>query len=559
MKALNTLYELLQNSIEKFSDKIAFSMLGGEDVTYAEFGKRVEEVQEMLLGAGLNAGDKVVILSSNMPNWGVSYFAITTAGMVAVPILPDFTGQELDKLIAHSEAKALLVSDKLFTKLSKETVASLNIVIRTKNLGIISQTVTEQGSKLLPKPEDLAVIIYTSGTTSQPKGVMHTHQSLVRQIQMIYGLYPIGPEDSMLSVLPLSHTYECSLGMLYVVATGASNTYLEKPPTASVLLPALRKVRPTAFLIVPLIIEKVYRSQIYSKFTSTAFWRALYNTAFTRRYLHRIAGKKLMKAFGGRARLFIGGAKLDEQVEQFLIDAKFPYAIGYGLTETAPLVAGQISPATKLGATGPAMNGLSVRLDNVNPETKQGEIVVKTPSALSGYYKNPEATAEAFTEDGWYRTGDLGYIDEDGYIFIKGRLKNMIVGPSGENIYPEEIESVLNTNAYVSESIVTEQDGQLVALVHFDTDAIEKLKDELMEKWEITRDEWNQKVDEWNARKEELKKDILKYVNSKVNRFSRISEVVEEENEFVKSPTSKIRRFLYNNRKKGNTSQPTEK
>lgn len=297
MKALNTLYELLQNSIEKFSDKIAFSMLGGEDVTYAEFGKRVEEVQEMLLGAGLNAGDKVVILSSNMPNWGVSYFAITTAGMVAVPILPDFTGQELDKLIAHSEAKALLVSDKLFTKLSKETVASLNIVIRTKNLGIISQTVTEQGSKLLPKPEDLAVIIYTSGTTSQPKGVMHTHQSLVRQIQMIYGLYPIGPEDSMLSVLPLSHTYECSLGMLYVVATGASNTYLEKPPTASVLLPALRKVRPTAFLIVPLIIEKVYRSQIYSKFTSTAFWRALYNTAFTRRYLHRIAGKKLMKAW----------------------------------------------------------------------------------------------------------------------------------------------------------------------------------------------------------------------------------------------------------------------
>lgn len=559
MKALNTLYELLQNSIEKFSDKIAFSMLGGEDVTYAEFGKRVEEVQEMLLGAGLNAGDKVVILSSNMPNWGVSYFAITTAGMVAVPILPDFTGQELDKLIAHSEAKALLVSDKLFTKLSKETVASLNIVIRTKNLGIISQTVTEQGSKQLPKPEDLAVIIYTSGTTSQPKGVMHTHQSLVRQIQMIYGLYPIGPEDSMLSVLPLSHTYECSLGMLYVVATGASNTYLEKPPTASVLLPALRKVRPTAFLIVPLIIEKVYRSQIYSKFTSTAFWRALYNTAFTRRYLHRIAGKKLMKAFGGRARLFIGGAKLDEQVEQFLIDAKFPYAIGYGLTETAPLVAGQISPATKLGATGPAMNGLSVRLDNVNPETKQGEIVVKTPSALSGYYKNPEATADAFTEDGWYRTGDLGYIDEDGYIFIKGRLKNMIVGPSGENIYPEEIESVLNTNAYVSESIVTEQDGQLVALVHFDTDAIEKLKDELMEKWEITRDEWNQKVDEWNARKEELKKDILKYVNSKVNRFSRISEVVEEENEFVKSPTSKIRRFLYNNRKKGNTSQPTEK
>ena len=559
MKALNfnTLYELLQSSIEKFSDKIAFSMLGSEDVTYAEFGKRVEQIQEMLLDAGLSAGDKVVILSSNMPNWGASYFAITAAGMVAVPILPDFTGEELDKLIKHSEAKALLVSDKLFTKLSKESVAALNIVIRTKNLGIISQTVKERGSKQIPKPEDLAAIIYTSGTTSQPKGVMLTHYNLAMQINMLYGLYPIAPGDAMLSVLPLSHTYECSLGMIYVLATGATSTYLEKPPTASILLPALRKVRPTCFFIVPLIIEKVFRSQIYAKFTSTPLLRAVYNNTFGRRLLHRLAGKKLHKAFGGRVRLFIGGAKLDEQVEQFLIDAKFPYAIGYGLTETAPLVAGQISPAVKRGATGPQMNGVTVRLDNVNPETKQGEIVVSSPSVMQGYYKNPEATAAVFTEDGWFRTGDLGYIDEDGYIFIKGRLKNMILGPSGENIYPEEIESVLNTNAYVSESIVTEQDGQLVALIHFDNDALEKLKNELIEKWEITRDEFNQKLDEWDARKEELKSDILKYVNSKVNRFSRITKVIEEEAEFIKTPTSKIRRFLYNNRhKEGAQSAP---
>ena len=558
MKALNTLYELLHNSIEEFSDKIAFSMFGGEDVTYAEIGKRVEQVQEMLLGAGLNAGDKVVILSSNMPNWGVGYFAVTTAGMVAVPILPDFTGEELDKLIKHSEAKALLVSDKLFTKLSKESIAAFNIIIRTKNLGIISQNVSAQGTKKTPEPEDLAAIIYTSGTTSQPKGVMLTHHNLAAQMNMLYGLYPIGPDDKMLSVLPLSHTYECSLGMLYVYATGASCTYLEKPPTASILLPALRKVRPTCFFIVPLIIEKVFRSQIYGKFTSTPFLRALYNNSFCRRYLHRLAGNKLHKAFGGRVRLFIGGAKLDEQVEQFLIDAKFPYAIGYGLTETAPLVAGQISPAVKLGATGPQMNGVKVRLDNVNPDTKQGEIVISSPSAMQGYYKNPEATAAAFTEDGWFRTGDLGYIDEDGFIFIKGRLKNMILGPSGENIYPEEIESVLNTNAYVSESIVTEQDGQLVALVHFDSEAIDKLKNEFMEKLEITRDELSQKVDEWNARKEELKKDIVKYVNSKVNRFSRITQVIEEETEFIKTPTSKIRRFLYNNRHKDGVQQTPE-
>jgi long-chain acyl-CoA synthetase len=196
------------------------------------------------------------------------------------------------------------------------------------------------------------------------------------------------------------------------------------------------------------------------------------------------------------------------------------------------------------------MEGVEVRLDNVNPDSGHGEIVVKTPCALQGYYKNEEATAAVFTEDGWFRTGDLGYIDEEGFIYIKGRLKNMIVGPSGENIYPEEIESVLNTHVFVSESVVTEDNGRLIALVHFDSDAIEKLKDELIEKWEITRDEWNQKLSEWENKKEELKQDVMKYVNSKVNRFSRIAEVREEEKEFEKTPSKKIRRFLYTNQNK---------
>ena len=543
-----TLHELLHSSVEKFSDNIVFSILNGEQVSYAEFGRRVEHIKELLLGAGLNAGDKVAILSSSMPNWGAAYFAITTAGMVAVPILPDFTPEELDKLIKHSESKALLVSDKLFTKLNKETVASLNIVIRTKNLNVISQTVKEEGKATIPSPEDLAVIIYTSGTTSQPKGVMLTHGNLAQQINYIYKLYPIGPNDSMLSVLPLSHTYECSLGMIYIVATGGNTTYLEKPPTPSVLLPALRKVRPTCFLIVPLIIEKIYNSQILGKFTANKFMSTLYGIGFIRRFLHRIAGKKLNQAFGGRARLFIGGSKLDERVEKFLMEANIPYAIGYGLTETAPLIAGQISPAVKVGATGPAMEGVKVRLDDINPETGHGEIVTTSACVMQGYYKNPEATSAVFTEDGWFRTGDLGYIDEDGYIYIKGRLKNMILGPSGENIYPEEIETVLNSHAFVSESVVTEQEGRLIALVHFDVEAIEKLKDEFMARLEVTRDEWNLKKDEWNKQMEEIKQEVMKYVNSKVNRFSRITEVVEEEQEFEKTPSKKIRRFLYTDR-----------
>ena len=323
-------------------------------------------------------------------------------------------------------------------------------------------------------------------------------------------------------------------------------TYLEKPPTPSVLLPALRKVRPTIFLIVPLIIEKVYNSQVKSKFTSNKFISTLYGISFFRRILHRIASKKLMTAFGGRVRfLGVGGSKLHIDTETFLHEGGFPYAIGYGLTETAPMAAGQIPGTCRIGATGPAMQGVQIRLDNVNPETGLGEVVINSPSVMQGYYKNPEATAEVFTEDGWFRTGDLGEFDKDGYLYIKGRLKNMILGPSGENIYPEDIESVLNTHAFVSESVVTERDGRLVALVYFDTEAIDKIKDEFMAKWEITRDEWNQKKDEWSKRMDEVKQEVMKYVNSKVNRFSRIAEVIEEEKEFEKTPSKKIRRFLY--------------
>ena len=211
---INTLYELVRNSVEKFASKVAFSMFEGDDVTYAEVGRRIEKVQEILTGAGLRAGDKVALLSSNMPNWGVCYFAVTSAGMVAVPILPDFSGEELDMIIAHSEAKALLVSDRLFTKLSKQTIERLNVVVRTKNLGVIAQRVRGEGTMAVPKPDDLAVIIYTSGTTSKPKGVMLTHAALCAQVGISSGIFPVLPDDVFLSVLPLSHTYECSIGMI---------------------------------------------------------------------------------------------------------------------------------------------------------------------------------------------------------------------------------------------------------------------------------------------------------------------------------------------------------
>ncbi len=550
--AFSTLYELVRNSVEKYAQKIAFSMFQGEELTYAEVGQRIDKVQEILLESGLNPGDKVALLSSNMPNWGVCYFAVTTAGMVAVPILPDFSSEELDMIIEHSEAKALLVSDKLFTKLSKETISRLNVVIRTKNLGVISQRVNAQGSKAIPKPEDMAVLIYTSGTTSNPKGVMLSHGALCAQTEIAKTLFPVDGNDIFLSVLPLSHTYECSIVMLYPFSLGSRVVYLDRPPTASVLMPALRSVRPTVMLIVPLIIEKIYRHQVQAKFNSNKFWQTLYKIGFIRRYLHRIAGKKLQKVFGGRLRfLGIGGAKLDRNVEQFLLEAKVPYAIGYGLTETAPLLAGAAPSMVRLGSTGPQAPGVTIRLENVNPDTRQGEIVAKTPCAMIGYYKNPEATAAAFTEDGWFRTGDLGEFDADGWLYIKGRLKNMIIGPSGENIYPEDIESVLNSHVCIADSLVTEHEGRLIALVHFNSEAIEAMIDD----W---REEWENKKEALEAKTEQLKKEIMEFVNSKVNRFSRISEVVEEKEEFIKTPTHKIKRFLYNGKKVENTNEKKE-
>ncbi len=546
---INTLYELARNSVEKFASKVAFSMFEGDDVTYAEVGRRIEKVQEILTGAGLRAGDKVALLSSNMPNWGVCYFAVTSAGMVAVPILPDFSGEELDMIIAHSEAKALLVSDRLFTKLSKQTIERLNVVVRTKNLGVIAQRVRGEGTMAVPKPDDLAVIIYTSGTTSKPKGVMLTHAALCAQVGISSGIFPVLPDDVFLSVLPLSHTYECSIGMIYPFSMGARVVYLDRPPTASALMPALRAVRPSVMLIVPLIIEKIYRHQVLAKFNSNGFWRTLYKVGFLRRYLHRVAGKKLLKLFGGRLRfLGIGGAKLDGGAEKFLLEAKVPYAIGYGLTETAPLLAGAAPSQVRLGSTGPQAPGVQLRLENINPDTRQGEVVALTPSVMLGYFKNPEATKEVFTDDGWFRTGDLGEFDKDGWLYIKGRLKNMIVGPGGENIYPEDIETVLNSHVYIADSIVTEQEGRLVALVHFNRDEIEAMIDN----W---REEWETKKEAWEAKTEQLKKEIMDFVNAKVNRFSRISEVVEKKDDFAKTPTHKIKRFLYNRSKDNDKPQ----
>ncbi len=531
---LKTLKELYTHTIKTYGDNKAFSILDGESLTYNDVADRVNGLIELLSNSGLQQGDKVVILSSNMPNWGVSYFAITISGLVAVPILPDFSPAEVDGIMEHSEAKALIVSDKLYQKVSKTVIDSMNLVVRMPTLTVLRHNdKTQTDLSAAPDPESLAAIIYTSGTTSKPKGVMHSHKGLYTQVDMLLGIQYVDQNDVWLSLLPLSHTYESSLGLLLSFKVGGSTVYLEKAPTASILVNALKKVRPTVILSVPLIIEKMYRSQVYARFTANKFLTAIYSFAPTRKLIHHIVGKKLKELFGGRLRFFaIGGAKVDPVVDRFLIEADFPYGIGYGLTETAPLVAGRNVFMRRLESTGPILKEAEYRIDNINPITGEGELVVRTPCIMMGYYKNEQATREVLSEDGWFHTKDLVVVDKDEYIYIKGRLSNMILGPSGENIYPEEIESVINGHKLVTESMVKEEQGQLIALVHFDGEELEKRFKDMKE--------------ELSIKMEEIKKEIVNYANSKVNKFSRISMVEELSDGFEKTPTHKIKRFLYN-------------
>jgi long-chain acyl-CoA synthetase len=320
------------------------------------------------------------------------------------------------------------------------------------------------------------------------------------------------------------------------VLGGACVYYLRKPPTPAVLIPAMAEVKPTIMLTVPLIMEKIYFNKILPSFNDKKLLRILYKIPFIRKKLHEVAGKKLYKTFGGHLKFFgIGGAKLNKSVEKFLLEAKFPYAIGYGLTETSPLLAGANPSKSVFDSTGPAIEGIELKINNPDSKTGEGEIWARGPSVMKGYYKEPEMTKEVLTNDGWFKTGDLGVFDSRMNLYIKGRLKNMIVGASGENIYPEEIESVINNFRFVVESLVIQQKGKLVAYVHLNMEELEK-------KYQTLKDDMNRQYEE---KKEELLLELQEYVNSHVSKFCQINKVVLQPVPFQKTATLKIKRFLY--------------
>ena len=530
---VNTLGKLYEYSTTFFHKNFHSEVVDGEGgYTYADFKKKCDGLSKRMTQFGVSSGDKVAILSQNMPNWSVAFFSTVPFGRISIPILPDCSENEVTNILNHSESKVLFVSKKLLPNVSQECLDKLVLVIDIETFEEIKVDDSKfrcDGKVYEPMPDDIAAILYTSGTTGNAKGVVLSHRNFISCVHSCYNTFRAYEKDRWLSILPMAHTLELTLGCLYPMYVGATVSYMSKPPVPSMLLKAMKAVKPTILLVVPLIIEKIYRNSVVPTIRKSQVlgWMNEHMNGL----MCRIIGFKLKASFGGKVRFFgIGGAKLDTEVENFLLKSGFPYAVGYGLTETAPLLSYSLGKHREVGSIGHPIYGVQMKLHNINPETGEGEIVAKGPNVMLGYYKDPDRTKAAFTEDGWFRTNDLACLDAQGKFFIKGRLNNMILGASGENIYPEEIENVINGIDDVNESVVLQRGGQLVALVNFNDNVID---------WNYSTEE------EILSRLEKHKERILSIVNRNVKFSSRISRIEILRDPFEKTATKKIRRFKY--------------
>ncbi len=550
-----TIPSLLEYSFSRFMQNKSFSFVDEKQNTYADLQKQIYKIGNLLRKLDIKKGDKVAILAANSPQWVASYMAIGAIGGVVVPILPDFSATEVKNILEHSLAKAVFVSEKLVQNIPFSFTSH---IIKIENQSLLSSS----NSKLHVEndyenlsyediaEDDLLAIIYTSGTTGTSKGVMLTHKNIIFNAKQCLGMQEVNEKDRFLSILPLSHTFENTLGMIIPFMCGSSVYYLKKLPTPAVLLPAMEKIKPTMFLLVPLVIEKIYKSKILKQINSKKITKYLYKVRPFQKILNNIAGKKLYQAFGGELKFFgIGGAKLNSTVEQFLLDCDFPYSIGYGMTECAPVINGAFGKNRKVGFAGVSVEGLELRIFKEKISDKIGEIQVRGPNMMKGYYKAPELNKEVFTDDGWLRTGDLGMVDKKGQLSIRGRLKTMILGSSGENIYPEEIESVINKMDLVLESLVTQRGGKLVAMVYVNMEELEDRLKRLHQNMISFKDDAMQYTDETKKyleqKAQEALKEIRPIINQELNKFSQIHQIILQSTPFEKTPTHKIKRFLY--------------
>lgn len=553
-----TLDTFFERVIELYPTRPALASVGEEPFTYKELGYRVNTLKEKLKQLGFIKGDKILILGSSSPNWATAFMAITTMGAVAVPVLEEFPETDIDHIILHSEATGIFIAENIYQNLNLNNLAVLKNIIKLNDFTLLSgetKSKTSFWKQLLDLPEkilksfdksaqskktekihedDLAEILYTSGTTGHSKGVMLTHRNLVSNLFEGPDLIKVINENSVvLSILPLAHAFGSTSAFLSIIRHGASIYYLHKPPSPKILLDAMQQVRPTIMGAVPLVFEKIYHKQVVPAIAKSATLRMLSKTRLTKKLLYKIIGKKVKKLLGGRLEcVIIGGASFSPEVETFMQQGGIPYCCGYGLSECSPLVTFSSMQEQKAGSPGHAITDVSIKILEPDPVTGIGEICINGPNVMKGYYKNEEATRKCFTKDGWFISGDKGYLDNDGFIFITGRSKNVIVGPSGENIYPEVIEAKLEESIFVEETIVYQVDNQLVARIYPNYSYIDTLK--------------NAKDDNIIASDiMDILENIRREANVKLPNFSKISKVIEQTSPFIKTPTNKIKRAEY--------------
>lgn len=547
-------YNLITSTSKKYKDRIALRNWkeNGSEISYQGLEEEAKSIASYLISIGIKSGDRIAILGESCSMWGRAYFGIILSGAIAVPILPNFTEEEVQVILGHSKSVGVFVNSVNAPKIHSIS-ANLNI-FRLEDLNHIPRELQwEKNSKSFKAlkgndtknmklsnfdlnkikerkrtENDLASIIYTSGTTGKSKGVMLTHKNLIVNADLSARSYvEILPGYRHLSILPLSHVYEFTVGLVLSLITGCEVTYLNKPPVPSALMPAMKEVKPNIMLTVPLLIEKVYRRAVLPKITSNSMIGKLYRNKLTQPLICNIIGKKLKATFGGNLVFFgVGGAPLDIEVEKFLIKAKFPYAKGYGLTETAPIIAGCGPQNHKHDRLGKVLDNLDVKI------SEEGEVLVKGPSVMQGYYKSPELTEESFTPEGYFKTGDLGELIDGKDLVLKGRCKNMILGPNGENIYPENIESIINNQQYVDESLVLpDEAGALLAMIKLDIESIAK--------------NFALDIENTHQKAHEILNKIHKDINKQLNSFSKVKSVKMQEEPFIRTPTQKIKRYLY--------------
>lgn len=542
----NGYISMVQNAIENYTDSTAFTDYDGESFTYREVGKTIFKLHETFRELGIKKGDKIALIGRNMSDWSSVYLSIITYGAAVVPILPDFRSNDIHRIVNHSESVLLFSTTWMFDKIDESKTPHLKGIISINDFKPLVDE-KERVSKALAKAdkvvgaapfdvkrikypkigaEEVMVLSYTSGTSGFSKGVLLPHRSIWSNVQYATDKFEMHVGDRIVSFLPLAHAYGCLFDFLWPFTIGCHITFLTRTPTPQIITEAFRKVKPHLILSVPLILEKIFKSRIQPLLEKPTL-KVFAKLPLANKLLFTKIKNTLVETFGGEFRaMVLGGAALNKEVESFLKKINFPLTVGYGMTECGPLISYEHWDETKTFSAGRIVDRMEVRIDSPDPQNIVGEIQVKGDNLHLGYFKNATETKESFTEDGWLHTGDLGVVDSDGFIFIRGRSKNMILGPSGQNIYPEEIEAVISRKEIVAECLVREKDGKIEALIYPDYEVCDECK---MGSDEI----------------EKILLELRKEVNEELPPFMQVSRMVLFAEEFEKTPKRSIKRFKY--------------